>query len=87
MSYYTYYDQSIAKPRNDGGYMDPIDEPPCRGADACEPTAPADKAGCTKKRLRFLSSQETPLVDPSTQEQTGSAPRGGAGGKISVMHA
>jgi hypothetical protein len=54
--------------------MDPIDEPPYRGADACEPTAPADKAECTKKCLRFLSSQETPPVDHSTQEQTGMAP-------------
>jgi hypothetical protein len=67
-----YYDQFIAEPRVDGGYMDPIDEPPYRGADACEPPAPTDKARCTKKRL--FPSQETPPVDLSTQEQTGRAP-------------
>jgi hypothetical protein len=60
-----YYDQFITELRDDGAYMDPIDEPPYCGVDACEPTAPIDKAGCTKKRL-FLS-QETPTVDPSTQ--------------------
>jgi hypothetical protein len=67
-----YYNQFIAKLHDDGGYMDPIDEPPYCGVNTCEPSAPADKAGCTKKRL-FLS-QEMPPVDPSTQDQIGRAP-------------
>jgi hypothetical protein len=50
--------------------MAPIDEPPYRAPDACEP-GPAEKATCTK---RLFGSQEMPPVDAFTQEQTGKAP-------------
>jgi hypothetical protein len=59
-----YYDQFIALPRDNGGFMDPIDEPPYHDPDACEPTTPTEKGGCMKKRL--FGSQEMSPVEAFT---------------------